>query len=113
MNARLDDRDEIRLRDFLDAIHPLDREHDAAAVGHASADVAVARAARGDRNAMIAGEAQHGGDGLCIAREHHGVGETGGEPFVRRVAFAERLVGVQIAGGNEATQFSEGGGWNH
>ena len=113
MNARLDHGDEIRAGDFLDAIHPLDREHNAAAIGHAAADVAVARAARSDGDAVVAGEAQHGGDGLRVTREHNGVGETGGEPFVRGVAFAEGLVRVQIAGGNEAAQFAKGGGRDH
>ena len=113
VNARLDDGDEIRPGDFLDAIHPLDREHDAAAVGHASAHVAVARAARGDGNAMVAGEAQDGGDRLRVAREHHGVGDAGGEPFIRRVAFAGGLVRVQVAGRYDATQFPQGGGRDH
>src|SRR5208283_712202 len=49
VHARLDDGDEIGGVDVLDAVHAFKRKHDAAAHGHAAANVAMARAARGHR----------------------------------------------------------------
>ena len=82
VDAGLDDGDEVGGVDFLDAVHALQRKHDAAVHGHAAADVAVAGAARRDRNAVAVGEAQDGGDGLGAARQGDGVGPVRGEPFV-------------------------------
>ena len=46
VNAGLDHRHKVGGVDFLDPVHARQRKHDAAADGHAAADVAVARAAR-------------------------------------------------------------------
>ena len=83
--ARLDDGDEIGGVDFPDAVHPFKRKHDAAAHGHAAADVAMARAARGHGNAMAIGKAEQGGDGLGGAGQGDGVGLMRSKPFVAGV----------------------------
>ena len=57
-DAGLDDRDKIAGVDFLDAVHAGQGEDNAAARRDASADVAEARPARGDGDAVAAGKAQ-------------------------------------------------------
>src|SRR5205823_4922750 len=47
-NARFNNRNEIVRIDFLDAIHPHQRERNAAATGNTSTDIAIAGASRGD-----------------------------------------------------------------
>ena len=83
--ARLDDGHEIGGVDVLDAVHPFKRKHDATAHGHAAADVAMARAARGHGNAMAIGKAEQGGDGLGGAGQGDGVRLMRSKPFVAGV----------------------------
>jgi hypothetical protein len=82
VDARLDDGDEIAGIDFPDAVHAFERQDDAAAHGHAAADVAVARAARGDGQAMLIRKTQYCRDGLGGAGQGDGVRLMRGEPFV-------------------------------
>ena len=62
IDVRLDDGEEIGLVDFEDAVHALEREHDAAAARHGAAGIARARAARHDRHAVLDAEPDHRGD---------------------------------------------------
>ena len=82
VHAGLDHGDEVGGVDLLDAVHARQRKHDAAAHRHAAAHVAVARAARGDRDAVAVGEAQGGRDRLRAAGQDDGVRQVRGEPFV-------------------------------
>ena len=85
INAGLNHRHKVGGVDFLDPVHARQRKHDAAADGHAAADVAMSRATRGDRDFVAVGKAQDGRNGLGAARQHHHVGRVRGEPLVAGV----------------------------
>ncbi len=52
-DVRLDAGEQIELIDLENAIHPLERQHDAAADGHGAAGISGARAARHERHALV------------------------------------------------------------
>ena len=84
-DPRFGDRHEITRVNFLDSIHPLEREHDAAADWNAAAHVAVTGATRRHRNAMGGGKAEYLLDFPGPARQRDGVGQMRCEPFVTGV----------------------------
>ena len=75
-HARLADRDELRVADLLDLVHPREHEHDAAAVRDRPRAQVRARAARNDRHPPLVGDAQDRGDLLGRRREDDRIGTT-------------------------------------
>ena len=68
--------------DFLDAVHAFQRKHDAAMHGHATADIAMARAARRHGDFVLVGKAEDRGDGFGGAGQGDSVGLVRSKPFV-------------------------------
>src|SRR5882724_10615462 len=50
-----------------------------------AADIAIAGASRGDRNAVTVGETKQGRNGCRITRKRHGIRFVGRKPFVSRM----------------------------
>jgi hypothetical protein len=83
----LDDSDEIGGVDFQNPVHALQRERNAAAHRHATADIAVAGTARRDGNPVFICEPQDFGNGFGGAGQGDGVGQMRCEPFVAGIFF--------------------------
>ncbi len=104
INAGLDDGHEVGGVDFLDAIHPCQRKHDAAADGHAATDVALPGPARRDRDVVPAGEAQQRRDRAGAAWQNYGVRFVRREPFIASVFLQDRGFKMDLPRGQESLE---------
>ena len=100
-HPRLDDRDRVREMDFLDLLHPLERERNPAAHRHATADITVAGAARGHRDFVFRRELHHAAHLLSRAGKNHDVRIVFSEPLIATVRPPRRLVGGDAIGAEE------------
>ena len=72
-DVRLDDRQQVGLVDFQDAVHPLERQHHAAARRHRAAGVAGAGAARHERHAVLVAQRRDRRHLMDVRRQDDGV----------------------------------------
>ena len=103
-DARLNDGHKIVFVNFPNAAHPRGAKHNSAAHRHATANVAIARAARGDGNLMPMGKPQNGANAFGTAREGHGFGCAGDKPFVAGMRGECGLVEAQFSGSKLALE---------
>ncbi len=103
-HARLHHGDAVGKMDLLDAIHARHAQRDAAAHGHAAADVAHAGAARRHRDAVAIREAQGFFHVRARARQHHDVRIPRGKPAVSRMRGDRGLVGEDNPGSQNPSE---------
>ena len=96
-HSRLADRDELRVADLFDLVHPRQHEHDAAAVRDGPRAQVRARPARDERDQPLVGDAQHASDLLGCRREDDRIGTPALERRrVRREGHQRALVGPHM-----------------